>query len=153
MGAGGRLLRPLTLRDENIAALWPLHYAPRGLDTSPFGPQPVRWFQSPSGQAYAFQFHVKDKPQALGNYLIFAPSGGGKSTLMMHLLGGLAKFDGVRSYIFDSKEGARFMVEAMAAYTRAMTAWRSIRWMSATKRRRPATAYTRSCAPCAATST
>ena len=31
----------------------------------------------------------------------------------MHLLGGLAKFEGVRSYIFDSNEGTRFMVEAM----------------------------------------
>jgi type IV secretion system protein VirB4 len=113
MRPGGRLLRPLILRDENIAAVWPIHYAPRGLDTSPYGPQPVRWFQTLSGQAYAFQFHVKDKPQALGNYMVFAPSGGGKSTLIMHLLGGLAKFDGVRSYIFDSKEGTRFMVEAM----------------------------------------
>jgi type IV secretion system protein VirB4 len=113
ISAGGKLLRPLTLRDENIAALWPLHYAPRGLETSPFGKQPVRWFQTPTGQAYAFQFHVKDADQALGNYLIFAPSGGGKSTLLMYLLGGLAKFDGVRSFIFDSKEGARFMVEAM----------------------------------------
>jgi type IV secretion system protein VirB4 len=73
----------------------------------------VRYLRTPSGQAYAMQFHVSPKPQSLGNYLVIAPAGSGKSTLIMHLLGGLAKFSGVRSYVFDSKEGARFMVEAM----------------------------------------
>lgn len=108
-----RLLRPLVLREENIAALWALPHAPSGNPKSPFGDKPVRFFRTPSGQAYAFQFHVSDRPQSIGNYLVFAPTGGGKSTLMMHLLGGLAKFDGITSYIFDSKEGARFMIEAM----------------------------------------
>src|SRR3546814_881389 len=42
-----------------------------------------------------------------------SPTGGGKSTLIGHLRGGLAKFAGVRSYRFDSKEGARYMVETM----------------------------------------
>ncbi|WP_142850714.1 VirB4 family type IV secretion system protein [Telmatospirillum sp. J64-1] len=110
---GGRFMTPLDLREENIAALWAFPHSARGMLTSPYGAAPVRWFRSPTGQAYAFQFHVADKPQARGSYLVFAGTGGGKSTLMMHLLGGLAKFPGVRSYIFDSKEGTRFMVEAM----------------------------------------
>lgn len=110
---GTRLMLPLDLRDENIAALWAMPHSAQGLTKSQFGEAPVRFFRTPTGQAYAFQFHVEDRPQARGNYLVFAPTGGGKSTLMMHLLGGLAKFEGVRSYIFDSKEGARFMVEAM----------------------------------------
>jgi type IV secretion system protein VirB4 len=114
-GAQG-LLRPLTLRNDNIAALWSLNHSPVGLMENPYDEtrRPVRFLRSPTGQAYAFQFHSiisKDSP-SLGNYLLFAPSGSGKSTLMLHLLGGLAKFDGVRSFIFDSKEGARFMVEA-----------------------------------------
>jgi type IV secretion system protein VirB4 len=108
-----KLLRPLKLFDENIAAIWPLHFAPVGQITSPVGDRPVRLFGTSSGQSYAFQFHVSDKPQSLGHYLVFAPTGAGKSTLIMHLLGGLAKFRDVRSYIFDSNEGARFMVEAM----------------------------------------
>ncbi len=108
-----KLLRPLKLFDENIAAIWPLHFAPVGQIASPVGDRPVRLFGTSSGQSYAFQFHVSDKPQSLGHYLVFAPTGAGKSTLIMHLLGGLAKFKGVRSYIIDSNEGARFMVEAM----------------------------------------
>ena len=110
---GSRLLRPLTLRDENVAALWPVAHSPTGLTRSPFGDRPVRFLATPSGQAYAFQFHVSAQAQSVGNYLVFAPTGAGKSTLMLHLLGGLSKFEGVRSYLFDSKEGARFMVEAL----------------------------------------
>lgn len=110
---GGRFMAPLDLRDDNVAALWAFPHAPRGLGESPFGAAPVRMFPTPSGQAYSFQFQAENRPQARGNYLVFAPTGGGKSTLMMYLLGGLAKFEGVRSYIFDSREGARFMVEAM----------------------------------------
>jgi len=108
-----QLLRPLKLLDGNIAALWAWQSSAAGMQKSPFGDRPVRMFSTPAGQSYAFQFHVADKPQSRGNFLVFAPTGGGKSTLMMHLLGGLAQFQGVRSYIFDSKEGARFMVEAM----------------------------------------
>ena len=105
------LLFPLDLQEQNIAALWALNHAPRGMSKGPHGPFPVRIFATPSGQSYAFQFQVKEKRQSLGNYLIFAPSDSGKSTLIMHLLAGLAKFEDVRSFIFDSKEGARFMVE------------------------------------------
>lgn len=110
---GGRFMSPLDLRDENIAALWALPHTATGLNESQFGDAPVRMFRTPSGQAYSFQFQAENKKPARGNYLVFAPTGGGKSTLMMYLLGGLAKFDGIRSYIFDSKNGAQFMVEAM----------------------------------------
>ena len=113
MPGASTLLRPLTLREQNIAALWTFSHSPVGMLRSPFGDRPVRFFRTPSGQAYAFQFHVSERPQSIGNYLVFAPTGGGKSTLMLHLLGGLAKFHGIRSYIFDSKEGARFMVEML----------------------------------------
>lgn len=107
-----KLLRPLKITESNVAALWPFQFSPIGLWSSPFGDRPVRLFKTPTGQNYAFQFHVSDKPQSPGNYLMFAPTGGGKSTLLLHLLGGLAKFPGVRNYVFDSREGARFMIEA-----------------------------------------
>ncbi|TYC64003.1 type IV secretion system protein B4 [Rhodobacterales bacterium] len=107
-----KLLRPLKITEANVASLWPFQFSPIGLWSSPFGDRPVRLFKTPTGQNYAFQFHVSDEPQAPGNYLMFAPTGGGKSTLILHLLGGLAKFKGVRNYVFDSKDGARFMIEA-----------------------------------------
>lgn len=110
---GSRLMAPLDLRDSDIAALWALPHSAAGLNKSQVGDAPVRQFPTPSGQSYGFQFQAINKDQALGNYLVFAPSGGGKSTLLMHLLGGLAKFQGVPSYIFDSKEGAKFMIEVM----------------------------------------
>ena len=110
------LTRPLNIDDEPIAALWPFHYSSIGQATSPYGDLPVRQFRTPSGQAYSFQFHVRKAKQSLGNYLVFAGSGSGKSTLIMHLLSGLAKFKGVSSYVFDSNEGAKFMIEAMGGH-------------------------------------
>jgi len=108
-----QLLRPLKLQTEDVAALWPFESAPAGLGESRYGPAPVRSFGTGSGQAYSFQFHASAASTALGHYVAFAPSNSGKSTLIMHLLGGLAKFPGVRSYVFDSNEGTRFMVETM----------------------------------------
>jgi type IV secretion system protein VirB4 len=108
-----KLLRPLTLFVENVAALWPLEGAPTGLTRSQWGDAPVRIYQTGAGQAYAMQFQATSRDEALGNFLVVAPAGSGKSTLIMDLLGGVAKFAGVRSYVCDSKEGARFMVEAM----------------------------------------
>lgn len=108
-----KLVRPLKLFCENTAALWPLESAPTGLTTSQYGDAPVRSFKTGSGQNYAFQFQCTPAKKALGNFLVMAPAGSGKSTLMQHLLAGLAKFPGMYSFIFDSKEGARFMIEAM----------------------------------------
>lgn len=113
---GNRLLRPLTLLDQNIAALWAFPHAPSGMPDNPFGPGAVRLFRTLSGQVYQFQFHVSEKPKSRGNFLIFAPTGGGKSTLMLHLLGGLAKWPGVLPVVFDSKQGARYMVECLGGF-------------------------------------
>lgn len=107
------LYRPLKVFAEVASALWPFESAPTGLDHSQYGDAPVRMFKNGSGQTFSFQFQCTPARLALGNFVMIAPSRSGKSTLMMHLLGGLARFSGVRSFIFDSKEGTRFMVEAM----------------------------------------
>ncbi|SIS85529.1 VirB4 family type IV secretion system protein [Insolitispirillum peregrinum] len=106
------LLRPLRLFSDAIAALWPLPFSPVGRHACPWGQGPVRQFFTGTRQAYAFQFHISDRPQSLGNFLVFAPSGSGKSTVIAHLLAGLTRHAGVLSLILDSKEGTRFMVEA-----------------------------------------
>jgi type IV secretion system protein VirB4 len=108
----GHLLRPLRLFSDAISALWPFPFSPGGRHACPWGTGPVRLFQTGSGQAYSFQFHLKETNKSLGNYLVFASSGSGKSTLIAYLLAGLMRHKGVHSYIFDSKEGTRFMVEA-----------------------------------------
>ena len=108
-----RLTRPLRLLNQNIAALWTMHNSASGQRSSPWGDRPLRLFKSSIGKNYSFNFHTGDEENTAGHFLVFAPTGGGKSTLLMHLLGGLAKFPKVRSFIFDSKEGTRYMVEAM----------------------------------------
>ena len=112
----GRTLRPLRLMTTNLSAIWSFSNMTAGSTRSPWGPQPVRLFTGESGQSYAFQFHASAEPQSVGHYLVLAPTGGGKTTLMMHLLSGLAKFKRVRSYVFDSREGARFTIEALGGH-------------------------------------
>ena len=107
-----RLIRPLKLVNPSIAALWTWHNSPKGQYSSPWAKLPLRMFKTPTGQNYAFNFHVDDAKNSLGHYLVVAPSGSGKSTLLAHILAGLTKVD-VPSVIFDSLEGMRFMVEAM----------------------------------------
>lgn len=108
-----KLLRPLRLFNDDIAAMWPFQYSPEGLYSSPFGDKPIRLFKTPTSQIYSMQFHVNPQPQSAGNYLVLAPTGTGKSTLIMHLLGGIAKFPGIPNYVFDSKNGAQYMIESM----------------------------------------
>ena len=107
-----RLIRPLKLVNPSISSLWTWHNSPTGQYASPWGDRPLRMFKTPVGQNYAFNFHIAAKQNSLGHFLVIAPSGGGKSTLLAHLLGGLSKFD-IPSVIFDSLQGMRFMVEAM----------------------------------------
>ena len=97
---------------RDVAALWSPRHAP-AVWPGPLGDRPARMFKTLGGGAYAMQFHVHAVKSAPSGNFVVSTTGGGKSTLVMHLLGGLAKFPGHRSYIFDSKEGAHFMVEAM----------------------------------------
>lgn len=113
-GSGRALVRSLVIDNEALSAIWPYPYSPVGFKSSPFGEGPVRLLAKTDGQPYSFQFHVnsRGKKKPLGNYVVFAPPGSGKSTLLMHLLGGLSKFADTRSFILDSNEGSRFMIEA-----------------------------------------
>ncbi|GAB3437224.1 VirB4 family type IV secretion system protein [Insolitispirillum peregrinum] len=108
-----RLLRPLKVTAEAVSALWPFAFAPVGRMASPWGTGPIRCFATSTGQAYSLQFHLDARKESLGHFMVFAPSGVGKSTLLMHLLGGQTKHTGVPAYVCDSKEGTRFMVEVM----------------------------------------
>ena len=109
----GRILRPLRILTTNIGPMWPFNSMISGNVASPWGDSAVRLFTGSSGQSYRFQFHASAAPQSVGHYLVLAPTGGGKTTIMMHLLSGLMKFKNVRSYVFDSREGTRFSIEAM----------------------------------------
>lgn len=114
-----RLVRPLRMISHNVAALWPFLYAPEGLMSSAYCANPVRLLKTASGQGYAFQFQISPKPQAAGNFLVFAGTGSGKTTLISYLLSGLAQTPDFRSFIFDSKEGARAMVEMLGGQYRS----------------------------------
>ncbi len=113
MPYNNKMVRPLKIICDNIASIWALPANNLGRESSPWDSLPIRLFKTQLGSAYRFQLHVSDKPQSKGHYLVFAPTGSGKSVLMLYLLSGLAKIDGVQSFVFDSQNGCKFMIEAM----------------------------------------
>lgn len=113
---GRDFLNPkLEILNTSIATIWPFHHASLGQRTGPYWDKPVRIFKTLSGQGYSAQYHLPGTAaqEPLGHYLMIGPSGSGKSTLMLYLMSGLAKFEGHRSYYFDSKEGSKFMIKAL----------------------------------------
>src|SRR3546814_14705428 len=66
------------------------------------------FFSTVSCNIYFFLLMIRRPPRSTRTDTLFP-----YTTLFRSLLGGLAKFAGVRSYLFDSKEGARYMVETM----------------------------------------
>ncbi|CCQ75760.1 hypothetical protein [Magnetospira sp. QH-2] len=109
---GKPLPRPLNLISSNVAALASFSKEPEGMEASPFGEGPIRTFNSVRGTIYQFQFHVSERAQSIGHYAVIAPSDSGKTTLMLHLMGGMLKHKNTKGFVFDSNFGARFMIEA-----------------------------------------
>ncbi len=107
------LIRPLRIMSHNIAGIWAFPSNEYGRESSPWDNRPVRLFKTQLGSAFRFQFHVANKPQSKGHFLVFAPTGSGKSVLILYLLAGLAKIKGVRSFVIDSQNGCKYMIEAM----------------------------------------
>ncbi len=107
------LARPMHLVSSNIAALMAMSSEPRGMDQSYFGDGPIRLFKSVRGQTYQFQYHVRLGREPIGHYMVIAPTDSGKTTLMMHLMGGMLRHRNTKGFVFDSQEGARFTIEAM----------------------------------------
>ena len=50
-----------------------------------------------------------------------------KSVPIVHLLGGLAKFEGICAFVFNDKEGARFMIDALGGAVPGHDGWSPIR--------------------------
>ncbi len=106
-------IRPLRIMSDNIAGIWAFPSNEYGRESSPWDNRPVRLFKTQLGSAFRFQFHVANKPQSKGHFLVFAPTGSGKSVLILYLLAGLTKINGVKSFVIDSQNGCKYMIEAM----------------------------------------
>ncbi len=108
-----KFLRRRTFMSSNIANFMHFVKYSTGLLESDWGKGPIRQFKTVSGNSYAFQFHVSESKESTGHCVVFAPTEGGKTTLMQHLMGGAMRHDDLKVFAFDKLNG-------MSIFTRAI---------------------------------
>ena len=91
----------------------PLSTMPRGVENSDWGPGPLVVFPTAQGTPYQFQFHVSDKPAAVGHTLIIGPTGGGKTTLFSFLIAQSVRHQKLKAFFFDRNKGAEIFTLAI----------------------------------------
>jgi len=109
-----RFYAPLFPISGDLAAFCSFSREPAGDNSSVWGPGAIRRFKTARSGVYSVQYHVDPyRSEPVGHYAVIAPSDSGKTTLMMHLMGGMMRHPNTKGFVFDSKEGARFTIEAM----------------------------------------
>ena len=81
--------------------------------TCAFGDQPVDFFKTPDGQAYAFTFHPTSDKTKAGHTLVLGGTGRGKTVLMNHLNTCCQKYKNMKTLVIDSFQGMNITVEAL----------------------------------------
>lgn len=110
-----RIVRPRQLTSVNVGRLWRWPAEPVGLDRSGWGPGAIRVFPAWGGAPYSFQFHRDAKRDALGHLLVIGGTDAGKTTAIMHLVGGALRHPDVFALLIDRHFGMRVWGEAVGA--------------------------------------
>ena len=105
--------RELRLTASNIADLHPLIRCETGLSRCDWGNQPVcRFPTAPAGNPFGFTFHATAEDQAPPHCVVFAPTGSGKSVLILHLIGqALAAYQDLSVFALDRDNGLTVFTE------------------------------------------
>ena len=91
----------------------PMSTQPRGVPASDWGPGPLVVFPTAQGTPYQFQFHVSDKPVAVGHTMTIGPTGGGKTTLFSFLIAQSLRHPKLKAFFFDRNKGAEIFTMAV----------------------------------------
>lgn len=99
--------RELLLTSANLADLCPMTRAETGLTRCDWGDRPVCRFPSvPSGNPFGFTFHATAEDQAPPHCAVFAPTGSGKTVLILHLVAqALAAYHDLSVFMLDRDNG------------------------------------------------
>ncbi len=98
--------RIFKMLSKTAAVSIPLSTMPRGVENCDWGPGPLVVFPTSQGTPYQFQFHVSDKPAAVGHTLTIGPTGGGKTTLFSFLIAQSLRHQKLKAFFFDRNKGA-----------------------------------------------
>ena len=105
--------RIFKMLSKTAAVSIPLSTMPSGIKNSDWGPGPVVVFPTAQGTLYQFQFHVSDKPAAVGHTLTIGPTGGGKTTLFSFLIAQSLRHQKLKVFFFDRNKGAEIFTLAI----------------------------------------
>ncbi|MCQ2914792.1 MAG: DUF87 domain-containing protein [Alphaproteobacteria bacterium] len=107
--------RELLLTSNNLADLCPLNKAETGLNKCDWGNLPVCYFPSvPSGNPFGFTFHATSEDQAPPHCCVFAPTGSGKTVLILHLVSqALAAYPDLSVFMLDRDNGVTCFTELL----------------------------------------
>ena len=105
--------RTFKLLSRAAAVSIPMSTQPRGVENSDWGPGPLVVFPTAQGTPYQFQFHVSDKPAAVGHTLTIGPTGGGKTTLFSFLIAQSLRHPKLKAFFFDRNRGAEIFTLAV----------------------------------------
>jgi len=105
--------RVFKMLSKTAAISTPLSTMPRGIDNSDWGEGPLVVFPTAQGTPYKFQFHVSDKPAAVGHTLTIGPTGGGKTTLFSFLIAQSLRHPKLKAFFFDRNKGAEIFTLAI----------------------------------------
>ena len=105
--------RTFKLLSKAAAISIPMSSQPRGIENSDWGNGPLVVFPTAQGTPYQFQFHVSDKPAAVGHTLTIGPTGGGKTTLFSFLIAQSLRHPKLKAFFFDRNKGAEIFTLAV----------------------------------------
>jgi type IV secretion system protein VirB4 len=105
--------RSFKMLSKTAATSIPLSSMPTGIKNSDWGPGPLVVFPTAQGTPYQFQFHVSDKPAAVGHTLTIGPTGGGKTTLFSFLIAQSLRHKNLKAFFFDRNKGAEIFTLAV----------------------------------------
>ncbi|MBN1281682.1 MAG: hypothetical protein JW985_01805 [Alphaproteobacteria bacterium] len=105
--------RSFKLLSRTAAISIPMSSTPRGVENCDWGPGPLVIFPTAQGTPYQFQFHVSDKPAAVGHTLTIGPTGGGKTTLFSFLIAQSLRHPKLKAFFFDRNKGAEIFTLAV----------------------------------------
>ena len=105
--------RSFKMLSKTAATSIPLSSMPRGVKDCDWGPGPLVVFPTAQGTPYQFQFHVSDKPAAVGHTLTIGPTGGGKTTLFSFLIAQSLRHPKLKAFFFDRNKGAEIFTLAV----------------------------------------
>jgi type IV secretion/conjugal transfer VirB4 family ATPase len=92
---------------SNVAASVYPQRSLRGNLRSDWGPEPVAWLRTISGDPYPFQFHDSDKDAAAGHTVVIGATGAGKTTLTCFLAAQSMRIPRLKVILFDRLYGMK----------------------------------------------